>query len=66
MATPKMQHCDYCGAETGVGVRTYSDGPESCGAVECNREAHADARAAQDEARERAEDDGYARYGGNW
>lgn len=62
-----MQQCDYCGADMGVFAHSRSlDGPLVCGARECSRDARDDERAAHAERRERAEEDGFERYGGGW
>ena len=59
----KMQHCSWCGAEVGRGKHYHGD-IKSCGEPECERELRGQYAAMQDEARERAEEDGYGLYGG--
>lgn len=48
MSTPKMRHCFNCGAE--LGVYADYDRLDTCGALECDREA----RHAMAEEREEA------------
>ncbi len=38
MSIEKMQHCFWCGEETGIHKRYRGDDPECCGKKECNRE----------------------------
>ena len=57
----RMLHCDNCGDLVGEGTR-YRNEPVSCGEPECESAARDMERAADDEARERAREDGYDRY----
>lgn len=68
MSAPKEQFCEYCGEPVGFFKWSRSiDGPLTCGSRECSRMEREEAAAVQDEARFRAEEDGYSRYGGtNW
>jgi len=61
MAKPRMQHCCWCGEELGV-YASYPGDIEACGKAECQREARAESRARDDEARYAAEQDNYERY----
>lgn len=58
----RMQHCFNCGEALGVYARYYGDSPEVCGSAECVRAARDDERARDEEAQERAREDGYDRY----
>jgi hypothetical protein len=59
----KRIHCAYCGDDLGeVYPGYYAGEPESCGKIECNREVSSMIREAQEERRERAEEDNYERY----
>ncbi len=61
--TAKEQRCDYCGEPLGFFAHSRRlDGPLVCGSRECGRDAREDERAAYDERRQAAEDDGYERY----
>jgi hypothetical protein len=65
MAKSKEQFCVYCGESCGVFAHSQRlDGPVVCGGAQCNRDARDDYRTQLDDARERAEQDGYDRYGG--
>ena len=64
MSAPKMQHCFNCGEELGVFQSWPGDMP-TCGKQECDREAREVYRGQQEEAEERAREDGYSRYGGS-
>lgn len=55
MKKPKMRHCFNCGAE--LGVYAYYDPLDTCGALECNREARNAEAAERDEAHERLDKD---------
>lgn len=52
MTTAKMRHCWYCGEELGVMERRLYDELDTCGKVECEREA----RDAEREERDNAHD----------
>lgn len=51
-----MQFCWYCGAELGVYVSTPSD-RDTCGKIECSREAYRDAMHEREEAHEQLDRD---------
>lgn len=56
-------HCANCGEFIGEYPHDgFPADPESCGAPECNREVRDIFRQQDDEARENARDDDYARY----
>jgi hypothetical protein len=58
----KMRYCFNCGAELGVYAdRDYRDF-DTCGSMECEREARYARQTEEAERRARAEDDGYDRY----
>lgn len=57
----KMQHCFNCGTEIGV-YQHFPGDLESCGKLECEREARYQMQIAEFEARERAEVDDYGLY----
>lgn len=56
-----MKMCAWCGADLGPG-RNDNREPESCRDSICDREVRLMYRQMDDEARERADDDGYERY----
>jgi hypothetical protein len=62
MRTPKMRHCFNCGAE--MGVYADYDPMDTCGAIECNREAAAAESQRREEAHEQLDRD--MGYGGYW
>ena len=51
MNEAKMQYCDYCGDEIGVGHRYYRD-RQTCGKGECERWARDEEQAERDQAHE--------------
>ena len=57
----RMQHCFNCGEEVGI-FRAYSGDIIACGKPECLREERDAYRAREEEAQERAREDGYERY----
>lgn len=57
----KRIYCDWCGEDLGEGT-PYPGDLESCGAPECCRAVRDMYREREDEARERAREDGYERY----
>ena len=64
---PRRAFCSWCGEDLGPAAPGSSSRDlESCGQAECNREVRGMARERDDDARERAEADGYSRYGGGW
>lgn len=58
----KTVHCSWCG-ET-METATWDRGPYSCGEQECEQGLRESVQAQEDEARERAEEDGFYQYGG--
>lgn len=60
----KEQFCEFCGEALGFFDHYYGDGPLACGKAECNRYAREAVAAQQEDARDRAEQDGYSLYGG--
>lgn len=54
-------NCENCGKEIGPGQNDRLN-PESCGDRECNQAVRDMYRQIDEEARERAHDDGYERY----
>lgn len=53
MTRARMQHCDWCGAEVGVGVKFPGDF-DHCGQKECEREVRAMMREAAEAERDHA------------
>lgn len=49
----KMRRCWNCGRELGVIEDRHYDRRDTCGQIECEREARAEAEAERDEAHER-------------
>lgn len=56
MSKERMQFCWYCGAELGVYAAIPSD-RDTCGKIECSREAYRDALDERDEAHEQLDRD---------
>ena len=52
---PKMRHCFNCGEE--LGAYAFYDSRDTCGKVECDREARNDFYAEREEAHERLDRD---------
>lgn len=61
----KTRYCDYCGDDLGSAIERW-DRSEiiTCGAKECLRWERDEYAAREDEARHKAEQDGYSLYGG--
>jgi len=53
----KMRHCWNCGAEMGVIENRYYDRGDTCGQMECEREARNAAQAEREEAHEQLDRD---------
>lgn len=56
-----MATCAWCGDDIGDGPNNSRE-PESCGKKECQREVRGMYREMQEDAEERAREDGYDRY----
>ena len=57
MENAKMRHCWNCGAEMGVIENKYYDSRDTCGKIECQREAQYVAEAERSEAHEQLDRD---------
>jgi hypothetical protein len=55
--TAKMRYCWNCGAELGVCEAKYYDRGDTCGSLECNREARYAAEAEREEAHRQLDED---------
>lgn len=63
MSTAKERFCWNCGASLGVIENKYYDRSDTCGSLECNREARHAAEAERSEAHEQLDrDNGWDRY----
>ena len=50
MGTRKERFCAQCGASLGFIEKRYYERGDTCGAIQCNRDARDDARAEREEA----------------
>lgn len=57
MTTERRHHCYVCGEDMGVYDRRFCDPRDTCGKVECNREAINDERAEREEAHRQLDED---------
>jgi hypothetical protein len=55
--TTQMRYCWNCGKEMGVYADRDYDSSDTCGAIECEREARHAAREEREETRRRLEED---------
>ena len=53
----RMRHCFWCGVELGVYDDIDSDPLDTCGKIECEREARNEARREREEAHEQLDRD---------
>jgi hypothetical protein len=58
MTTRKMRYCFFCGAELGYLLAVLEWQPsDTCGAIECEREARAAAQEEREEAHRKLDED---------